>query len=405
MSAGSSPAARGGGEAAHSDAGTPRGVPPLGTNTGIVGRSIPLSALAKRVLRRESRIERYQLQAVARQILPKERIRFCFRNASPASSPHLKYSPLRKTAHLSGLMVCGSPWSCAVCASRIAERRRAEVAQAITWARAEGLQVVLSTFTLRHSATDSLEASLAALMGAYRRMQQRRDYKALRASYGLSHTIKAAEVTWSLANGFHPHLHGLHFLAAGLDVTAYHRHLTLAWLPSLTAEGFSATAAHGVDVKATWGDVEQYVTKFGRTWGAADELTRANTKRGRKDSLTPWDLLRSVAETGDQQHANRFREFALTMKGKHQVQWSRGFKGLVGIEDRSDEDLAANFLDDDQAAYWFAGFDPTDWAAIRFCGPEAKADLEAAGDVLDRERVAQLVAGYRARYFAEGWGL
>jgi hypothetical protein len=235
-------------------------------------------------------------------------------------------------------------------------------------------------------------------------MHRRRNFIALRASYGLVHGIKGLEATHSLDHGWHPHFHVLQFLSPGLDVTAYSAALSAAWLPSLAAEGFSATVRRGVDVKATWGHVEKYVTKLGRTWGAADELTKANSKRGRKDSLTPMDLLRSVADTGDQAHATLFREFALTMKRKHQLQWTRGLKSLVGIADRSDEDIAANWLDDDQLAYVFANFSPADWAAIRYCGPEAKADLEAAGDRHDRVAVVRLVAEYRARYFAEGWG-
>ncbi len=376
----------------------------LGTNTVIVRRSSKQSALVQRVVRWESRVERYRLQATARQILPKERIRACLVAASPVASPHLKYSPARKAAHLAGLMVCASPWSCPVCAARISERRRGEVAQAIAWAKGAGLQVVLSTFTLRHGSNHSLAVSLGALNGAYRRMHRRRDFVALRASYGLVHGIRGLEATHSLDHSWHPHFHVLQFVSPGLDVTAYAAALSAAWLPSLAAEGFSATARRGVDVKATWGHVEQYVTKLGRTWDAADELTKANSKRGRKDSFTAMDLLRSVAETGDQAHASLFREFALTMKRKHQLQWTRGLKSLVGIEDRSDEDLAANWLDDDQLAYVFANFSSSDWAAIRYCGPEAKADLEAAGDRHDRVAVVRLVAEYRARYFADGWG-
>jgi hypothetical protein len=291
---------------------------------------------------------------------------------------------------------------CPVCSSRISEGRRAEVSQAIEWGKRGGYQVVLSTFTLRHGARDSLEASLAALIGAYRRMHRRRDFVALRASYGLTHSIKGTEITWWPTNGFHPHLHVVQFLAPGLNVAAYSAALTTAWLPSVKSEGFSATARRGVDVKATWDDVQDYVTKFGRTWGAADELTKANTKKGKRDSLTPWDLLRSAAETGDEIHTNRFREYALTMKGKHQLQYTPKLKKLAGIEERTDADLVV--LEDDQAAYWFAGFTSTDWAAIKFAGPEGKADLEAAGDALDHARVVQLVAQYRARYFAEGWG-
>lgn len=381
------------------------GAPPLGTITGFVRRSKKLSALEKRVIRFQGRCERYQLLAFCRQILPKERVRHCFITPSPFSRPHLKYSPARKTAHLAGLMVCGSPWSCPLCAARISERRRAEVADAVAWAERQGLRVVLATFTLSHGVTDSLEASLAALNGAYRRMQRRRDFAALRASHGLRHTIKAVEVTWSPDNGFHPHLHVLYFVSPVSDSTALHAALTDAWLPSLRAQGFSATKRRGVDVRATWNDVQDYVTKLGRTWGAADELTKANTKRGRKESLTPWDLLRSAASSGNEVHANRFREFALTMKGTRQLRWSPGFKAAVGIEDRDDEDIAANWLDDDQLAYVLAWLDVADWAAIRFCGPEAMAELEALGDKHDREGVAHFLADCRSRYFAEGWGL
>ncbi len=378
------------------------GKAPLGTITVIVGRFASLSTQERRVLRRESRLEKYRFQQVARQILPKERIRVCCKTPSPYSAPHLKYSPLRERASIAGLMVCGSPWCCPPCAARIAEGRRSEVAQAIVWAKSQGLVVVLSTFTLRHGAKHSLEASLTALTGAYRRMQQRRDFKVLRLAYGLSHTVKVVEATWSPDNGWHPHLHVLQCLSPGLNVSAYSAALAKAWLPSVASEGFSATVRRGVDVRATWGDVEKYVTKLGRTWGAEDEIAKANAKRGRGDSMSPMDLLRSVALTGDQAHASLFREFALTMKGTHQLQWSRGFKKLVGIEDRTDADLAV--LEEDQAAYWFAGFSNSDWQAIYFCGPEARADLEAAGDALDHARVVQLVAEYRARYFAEGWG-
>lgn len=166
----------------------------LGINTRIVGRSGGLSALEKRIIRRENRLEKYRLQEKSRQLLPKERIKNCHRKPAPLSSPHLTYSPARKSGHLAGLMACGSVWSCPVCSSRISERRRVEVSTAIEWARAAGLQVALATLTLRHGVDHSLEASLGAVNGAYRRMQQRRDFKALRASSGLKHSIRAMEL-------------------------------------------------------------------------------------------------------------------------------------------------------------------------------------------------------------------
>lgn len=382
------------------------GATPLGTITRFVRRSPKLSPFAKRELRFNARVERYEMQAVARQILPSERVAFCLRFPSPFSRPHLVYSPQRKAAHLAGLSVCGSAWACPVCATRISERRRGEVEQAVSWVERAGLQLVMSTFTLSHGPTDSLAASLEALNGAYRRMQRRRDFAALRVAHGLTHSIKAVEVTWSPANGFHPHLHVLQVTRAGVDPDALQLELAAAWLPSLRAHGFSASVAVGVNVRATWEDVKDYVTKMGRTWGAPEELTKANTKKGKKDGLTPWDLLRSVRDSKNETHAARFREFALSMKGTRQLRWSPGFRALVGLSaDRTDEDLAANWLDDDTLAYVLAWLDPFDWAAVKWCGPEAMAELEAAGDRHDRELVAAVVERCRARYFAEGWGL
>ena len=46
-----------------------------------------------------------------------------------------------------------------------------------------------------------------------------------------------------------------------------------------------------------------------------------------------------MADEGDKQAGARFIEYAQVMKGKRQLFWSHGFKALVGIEDRTDEEL------------------------------------------------------------------
>lgn len=376
---------------------------PLGTNTEFVRRSSPESPVLKQNYRFAARVERYELQAVARSLLPAERIRVCMVCAGPTGA-RVVYSPQRQSAHLAGVMVCGSPWICPVCATRISERRRGEVAAAVAYVERSGRRMVLSTFTLSHAPTDSLVASLAALNGAYRRMHRRRDFAALRASYGLSESIKAVEVTWGADSGFHPHLHVLQAVSPGVEVAALRRDLAGAWLPSLRSAGFRASVAHGVDVTAAWDEVAEYVSKLGRKWGAPEELTKANSKRGRAGRFTPADLLRSVRDSGDQVHAARFVEYAGAMKGTRQLRWSPGFKKRVGILDRSDEDLAANWLDDDRWTYVLAHLAPADWAAVRYCGPAACAELESAGDTGDRDQVAAVVERCRSRYFAEAWG-
>lgn len=377
--------------------------PSLGTNREIVGRSSRENPVQKRVYRFAARVERYELMAVAGELLPGEYVRYCMHSPAP-SGARLVYSPARKSAHIAGIKRCGSVWMCPNCSTLISERRRVEIAAAIAYVERNGGQIVLATHTLSHALTNSLRASLDALNGAYRTMQQRRDFKALRMSYGLIRSIKAVEVNHG-KNGFHPHQHTLYAVNAGIDIAALQRDLAAAWLPSVRRFGFSASAAHGVDVRGTFADVEKYVSKLARTWTAADELAKANTKTGRKESLTPADLLRSYRDTGNLAHAALFREYALTMKGTHQNRWSPGFKRLVGVDDRTDVDLAENWLDDDKWTYTLAALSLTDWTAVRWCGPSACAELERAGDQCDRELVAEVVQRCRARYFAEGWGL
>jgi hypothetical protein len=330
--------------------------------------------------------------------------------ASPGDAGvKLRYSPARRTAHLAGLIVCGSVWICPVCAARVSERRRREVGQALEWVSAHGMRMILITYTLSHCVSDSLETSLAGLNGAHRRMAQTTGYRALRAFYGLTYAIKTMEVTWGAGNGWHPHLHALWAVPVGVDAAALRRVLVPCWRQALrhyrhgTGRAYSASVTHGVDVRATFGDVQDYVSKMGRSWQVEDELTKANSKRGHLDRLTPFDLVRSVRDTGDQAHAELFREYAAAMKGTHQLRWSPGFKARVGIVDRIDAELAADPLDDDQLAWTLHLLSDADWAAVRYFN--ARAELETVGDTGDRGKVLAFLDGLRVRYFTDAWGL
>ena len=55
-------------------------------------------------------------------------------------------------AFYSGLKLCGSVWACPVCAPKIQEGRREEIAAAVAWGYAQGLQPVLVTLTFPHYA-------------------------------------------------------------------------------------------------------------------------------------------------------------------------------------------------------------------------------------------------------------
>ena len=102
------------------------------------------------------RAMRYQLLAAARALL----LHAGKKAGLEHPSNHHRTAKCKHTAHggdvgvhvskehgagfFSGLVTCGSVWACPVCAAKVQERRREEIALAIDWAYKHGLQPVMS---------------------------------------------------------------------------------------------------------------------------------------------------------------------------------------------------------------------------------------------------------------------
>ena len=102
------------------------------------------------------------------------------------------------------------PWTCPVCAAKISERRRHEVAYAMKQAEVLGLRVVLVTLTVPHALGDDVAYIVDRMSSAWTRLWQGRRGQELRLTLGIWGHIRALEVTHG-ANGFHPHFHALVF--------------------------------------------------------------------------------------------------------------------------------------------------------------------------------------------------
>ena len=110
----------------------------------------------------------------------------------------------------------------------------------------------------------------------------------------------------------------------------------LLWRRACKNSGFSEPDVyHGVDISAGE-DLAGYIAK----WGMGAELTKANIKQGKEGRYTPWDLLRWYDETGDEQPAELFREYAQAFYGARQLVWSRGLKDRYRIGEQTDQELA-----------------------------------------------------------------
>ena len=291
------------------------------------------------------RAERYALKSAARRLLPKDhRTTKCMNWRVPDQEIQIRRGATTDKAFYHGLQVCAMPWTCPVCASKISERRRQEVARAIKQAEALGLEVRLLTLTIPHGVGDDVSSMVDAMSKAWTKLWQGRQGVQLRESLLLAGHIRALEVTHG-ANGFHPHFHALLFVWPGRTKEENWEALTKRWQKVTVRAGLpSPDPVRGCRVD----DGEKasaYVAKG--VWGLESEVTKGHVKKGKRGSRTPFDLLRDYM-AGDKKAGALWRVYADAFAGRRQLYWSNGLKKMLAIAELSDEEIA-NRPDDEKA--------------------------------------------------------
>ena len=290
------------------------------------------------------RVERFALQSVARDILPKSRTAFCLRSRiKGGEGVGVWRSTQHQTAHYSGLIVCGSVWTCPVCAAKISERRRLELQAAISQHRESGGDAYLLTLTTPHGRRDDLEQLLAMQAKALASFTAQRAVKAVFAEMGEIGRVRAFEVTHGRKgtnNGWHPHYHFLQFVKGGADAAQlmdWRTRLYLEWAKCCERAGLGTPSfQHGLDLQ-DGSKADKYLSK----WGLECEMTKGHIKQAKAGGETPFDLLRAVlADKSDRQAAALFSEFGRVFKGKRQLSWSRGLRARFDLVEKTDEEIA-----------------------------------------------------------------
>lgn len=278
------------------------------------------------------REKRHSLRRVAGYLLPDERVKGC---GCKRHSQTVDLVRSAKGAHFVGVETCGSVWHCPVCAARIAEKRRQEVAEAITGASEAGGAAYMLTLTIRHNRRDKLAYLKCAIADGWRKAQNRRAYRTFKAQHGVIGTIRAIEVTHGQSNGWHPHLHILFVTKNSFDegeIAEVEQTLFDLWADVLSTLTGRYVALDALDFRpATTSD---YVTK----WGADRELVKGQQKEG-SGSFSPWQLL-AAFKSGNKRAGKLFQEYALAFKGAQQLTWSKGLKAHFDIGEVSDEQAA-----------------------------------------------------------------
>lgn len=352
------------------------------------------------------RAERYMLLAAARGVLYTEGLRQQLQHANKIHATtkcryitrnqdvRVMQSMEHGNAFYADLVTCGSVWSCPVCSALIQERRRVELERAINWAYENDLQPVMVTITSPHKSWHTMKELLVQQADALAMLRKGAAYDRFKDRIGYQGMIRALETKYG-ENGWHNHTHELMFVSSsaiadsrsdeGLAVEAKARGCDvedLRGLPDIKTEilkrwevacrkvgllddsKVEAFRQHAVDVKG-WCSASDYLAKQddARHWGIDREMAKANnkTRTGGRKGVHPFALLADAAE-GDVQAGYRFVEYSLAIRGRAQLFWSRGLKAKVGVDEKTDEELAE---EDRDTAFCLGRLEAADWQVIR----------------------------------------
>jgi len=312
--------------------------------------------------RKSKRLSRHAVKAIQRKATKAKASRFCWYPISAEVSIDVGRA---LTAHVQGIQRCGSACSCPVCAPVVRQRRAEQIDIGLNRHLAAGGGAEFASFTATHALEDELEPRYAAMVNGLHSLLQGAAWDRYKTRLGYLGSIRVTEVTWGLANGWHPHNHVAMVFERPLtddERQALWRWLHNRWRTILLAKGFGTiTEAFGVDVRQVTGNVlGEYLTKVEGGWTTGLELARGDLKSGKKaDRLTPFGILTEFAGTGDLAMKALWLEYEEATFGKRWLRWSPGLKRRLGItDDKTDEELAASEGRDVALIRWFRAAKP-----------------------------------------------
>ncbi len=276
------------------------------------------------------------------------RTSLCKHACTGAAGVGLNLLEKAKKGFYTGLQTCGSVWTCPVCANKIQEIRRLEIAQAMRYFYEQKKQAVMITITFPHTKKQSLKELLEKFADALAMFRKGGSWTRKMKSFGYEGLIRSREIMHG-ASGWHPHNHELWFLDEDIDHLDFKDFINSKWLEVCIKAGLVDSEdftkqddllAHGIDIKFNC-STSDYLAKFddSKHWGADREMAKSSTKKSKKSGSHPFALL-------DENKDDLFLEYALAIKGVAQIYWSPGLKKKVGVLEITDEEAAEKEADD-----------------------------------------------------------
>lgn len=239
----------------------------------------------------------------------------------------------------SGLMYCKNVWGCPICTRKVSEKRKIGL-QKLLSSHVEKYgsdTITASLFTIPHTNRSDLKDILDRLIEAYTVMTRTRVYKDfINKTLGGRGSSRATECTYSLTNGYHPHIHVLNFFDTALDFESYQLlsdTLYNLWVKACLKLGFEMPVRRAFGCKiiptdtAALSVVADYFSKSEADVNDDDIEQFLNSKKnktvrqvGKKSKrwaieheITKWHLKTDKTEKSKDQDGNKIKVFRYSM--------------------------------------------------------------------------------------------
>lgn len=254
-------------------------------------------------------------------------------------------------AFFDGLQTCGSVWTCPVCAAKVQERRRLEIAQGMEFFyQAGGRQAVMVTFTFPHQKHMPLVELLLKQRQAFIYLRKGDKWDKFKSKNAFEGLIRSLEITYGLVNGWHPHTHELWFVSDKVDELDFLDYVKEKWKRSCIKAGLlnendskqlKAFEQYAVDIKFNC-KASDYLAKTDHKdnlksyWGADREIAKASSKTKKEGKgMHPFQLAIDNKQALFIEYVEAIKETK-----SRQLYWSQGLKKKVGLTDKKDEEIA-----------------------------------------------------------------
>lgn len=291
---------------------------------------------------------------------PTFRVVACYRRKVPKQQASLYKNDTSGSVTWHNVAVCGSVWTCPLCSAKINRKRREEISRAYNVVSEVSGAAYMLTFTIKHGLGDDLDDLISRMKNAMQDFQKSQAMKEVTRKEPLKRPradslpfveyigrIANLEVTYGTSNGWHPHEHHLWFFRRELteqEIQFLKDRLFDAWATACVKNGLPEPLKEnregrsiGLDIRRALSAAD-YLTKYGqftpdgdqrvRRWGPEKELAGSHVKAAKAKGATPFQLLFEYAE-GDKRSGQKFTEFAVAFKGRHQLEFSKTLKKFL----------------------------------------------------------------------------